>query len=589
MPGKFKYTYLPIIITYLLLTVGMSFSYGQKKKSKESNQQRNAKLSPIKEGDKMQAEYLFTEGVKNAIIEDYPKAISYIRNSLEHDPSNAAAYYKLAEVLFKTGKVGEAEKSIQLALEKEKTNKYYYILAADIQAQQGKFQEAATLYEKMLEKTDAGPQHNLELAVLYLHLRDFNKAIKAFDNAEKMLGANEQIILQKQKLYLEQNKLQEALKEGEKLVKNFPDEPAYVIRQAELLINNQRLNEAKAYLQNYIQEHPEQQPHAQYLLGKIYQQQGNFKSAEESLRNSFNSTELSLEVKVQEIKALIEQLPNKEIHSFLEKLTNEIVSTHPDEFQAHVAKGDFHLAINEKQKARDSYTKALELDQSSFAVWQNALSLGIDLGRYDSVAKEAEQALELFPNQASIYYFSGAANLSLKSYDEAVFAFEQGKKLAGPNQELLGIFNSHLGDAYHGMEEFSKSDAAYEAALRATPDNDYILNNYSYYLSLRQEKLNMAREMSEKLIRKHPNNPTYLDTHAWVLYQLKQYTEAKQLLEKAIANKGNEDGTIVEHYGDVLFKLNQKEEAVQQWKKAKELPNASDLLEKKINDKKLYE
>ncbi len=587
MPGKFKFTYLPIITAYLLLTVGMSFSYGQKKKPKE-NPQRNAKLSQVKPEDQMQAEYLFTEGAKNAIIDDYPKAISYMRKSLELNPDNAAAYYKLAELLFKTGKIEEAEQSINVALQLEASNKYYYILSADILTQKGNYQEAAAVYEKMLKNTDAGPQHQLELAVLYLHMRDFNKAIRAFDEAEKLLGANEQIILQKQKLYLEQNKLQDALKEGEKLVRNFPDEPAYVIRQAELLMNNKRLDEARAYLQTYLTKHPNQ-PQAQYMLGKISQQQGNFKAAGESLQQAFSSPEMSLDIKVQEVVSLIEQLPDKEIRAFLEKATTDITDTHSDQSQAHIIRGDFLFAINKKQGARDSYLKALALDKSDFKVWQNALSLGIELGRYDSVAKEADQALELFPNQASLYYFSGAANLSIKSYDDAVFALEQGKKLAGSNAELAGVFNSHLGDAYHSMEEYAKSDAAYEAALRATPENDYILNNYSYYLSLRREKLDMAREMSEKLIKKHPDNPTYLDTHAWVLYQLKEYSAAKQLLEKAIANKGNKDGTIVEHYGDVLFKLNRKEEALEQWKKAKELPNTSALLDKKINDKKLYE
>ena len=583
MPGKIKFSYL-LITTYLLLIVGMSFSYGQGRKDRVKRNKQNF----VSADDRLQAEYLFTEGVKNSILEDYPKALNYLRRSLEMDPNNAAAYYKIAELLFKTGKLSEAEKSIQVALSLNEGNKYYYILASDIQTQQGNFQKAAELYETMLRNTDAGAQHLLELAVLYLHMQDFNNAILTFDKAEKILGVNEQIILQKQKLYLEQNKLQDALKEGEKLIKNFPHEPAYVIQQAELLLNNQKINEALSYLQDYLKDNPSH-PQAHYMLAKVYQQQGNFSASGEHLHKAFESPDLDLQIKVQEIASLMEHLSDPKIQQSVDELTQKLVEMHPHKANAHISRGDYLFSVQQKQEARKRYLMALELDPNNFNVWQNALSLGLELGRYDSVAKEADQALVLFPNQAAIYYFSGAANLSLKSYEEAVFALEQGKKLAGSNAEMAGIFNSHLGDAYNGLKNYAKSDAAYEAALKASPENDYILNNYSYYLSLRQEKLGLAREMSEKLVKKHPENPTYLDTHAWVLYQLKQYKEARQYLERALKHNGHEDGTIVEHYGDVLYKLNQKEEAVQQWKKAKELPNTSDLLDKKIKDRKLYE
>lgn len=586
MQGKNKYTYLLLFTAYLLLTVGMPFSYGQKKRSRLP--QKEEKLKQVRNEDRMQAEYLFTEGVKNAIIEDYPKAISYLRRSLELDPSNAAAYYKMAELLYKTDKLAEAEKCILLALELEDTNKYYYLLAADIQAQLANFDKAAAFYESMLSKTDAGPQHLLELAVLHLHLQDYTKAIQTFEQAEKIMGVNEQIILQKQKLYLQQNKLQQALREGEKLVEHFPGEPAYVVKQAELLINNQRYEEAMKYLQNYLQESPDQ-AQAQYLLGKVHQQQGDFTAANKHLKEAFESTHLNIELKVQEVAGLLEQLPDPQLQASLDSLTLQIIKAHPDQAQAFIIRGDYLFAIQEKQAARTHYLKALELDKNNFKVWQNALSIGLELDRFDSVAEEADKALELFPNQAAVYYFSGAANLSLKSYDEAIFAFEQGKRVAGSNTALKSIFNSHLGDAYHSLEEYSKSDAAYEAALKDDPENDYILNNYSYYLSLRQEKLNLAREMSEKLVKKHPNNPTYLDTHAWVLYQLKDYKGAKKYLERALAQEGEQDGTIVEHYGDVLFKLNQQKEALEQWKKAGKLANTSELLNKKINDRKLYE
>ncbi|MNL47140.1 Tetratricopeptide repeat protein [compost metagenome] len=125
--------------------------------------------------------------------------------------------------------------------------------------------------------------------------------------------------------------------------------------------------------------------------------------------------------------------------------------------------------------------------------------------------------------------------------------------------------------------------------MKADPDNDHVLNNYSYFLSLRKEKLDLALKMSEKLVQQHQNNPTYLDTYAWVLYIRKDYKKAKEFLEKAMLDSSGVSGTIVEHYGDVLFKLGERDNAVAQWKKAKRMGETTELLDKKIATGALHE
>ena len=45
----------------------------------------------------------------------------------------------------------------------------------------------------------------------------------------------------------------------------------------------------------------------------------------------------------------------------------------------------------------------------------------------------------------------------------------------------------------------------------------------------------------------------------------------------------------MEHYGDILFKLGDVDGAVQQWEKAKKLNDTTELLDKKIADRQLYE
>ena len=134
-----------------------------------------------------------------------------------------------------------------------------------------------------------------------------------------------------------------------------------------------------------------------------------------------------------------------------------------------------------------------------------------------------------------------------------------------------------------------ESDKAFESSIEIVADNPYTLNNYAYYLSVRNEKLDRAAEMSLQSIRIVPDNPSFEDTYGWILYQQKKYTEAEKWINNSLRNGGDKSGVVNEHYGDVLYQLGDKEKAVEYWKKAKQLGEASDLIDKKINDKMLYE
>ncbi len=575
-----------IILTYLLLAVGMSFSYAQKKNKKENVQE--AKSLQKDDHQSAAAENYFMEGIRYAMTEDHVKAISAFDQALRLDPNNAAAHYKLAETLLQQEKYEIALNHAGKAVALDKSNEWYYMLLAETQLRAGNAPDAAATVESMLARTEASPHNYVKLAQLYLQMNQTDKALSALNKAEKSLGVDEGIVELKQRLYLGQQKVNEAIAEGEKLVQHFPQQSTYALRQAQLLINVQRQNEAQKYLTSYLEKNPED-PQALYLLAKTYEAQEQYGKANEELLKSFTSPELDIQTKIQEMAKLIGQLPDPSLEESLPKLAQAIKEAHPEDARAYAISGDYLIAVNQKASARNQYIKALALDESNFNIWQNVLSLGLELGRYDSVAQEAEEALTLFPNQSALYYFSGSANLSLNQFDEAVQALEQGKRLAASNNQLMSIFNSHLGDAYNGLKRYDLSDAAYEAALAYNPNNAYILNNYSYYLALRKDKLQLALDMSKKLVELHPDNPNYLDTHAWVLYQLKQYDKARKHLETALQQAGENDGTILEHYGDVLYRLGRPEEAVAQWQKAKEKNSTSALIDKKIKDKKIYE
>lgn len=153
------------------------------------------------------------------------------------------------------------------------------------------------------------------------------------------------------------------------------------------------------------------------------------------------------------------------------------------------------------------------------------------------------------------------------------------------DKEILIQIYSTMGDSFNSLKQFKESDQAYIKALELDSRNSYVLNNYAYYLSLREENLIEAEKMSRRSIELDPDNASSEDTYAWILFKLKKYAEAKIWIEKALQHNSN-SAVQIEHYGDILYFLGEKEKALQQWKRAKEIGSRSETLDKKIDEKK---
>ncbi|MDA0196586.1 MAG: tetratricopeptide repeat protein [Bacteroidetes bacterium] len=573
----------------VILAVLIAFSsdlIGQKKRKNKDDSDTPDLVQSLSKDDKMQAEYYFVEAEKYFILDQYEKALELFEESLKYDDQNSGTYFKIGQTNFSLGKNSEALGPLMKAKELDSTNKYYYIMLADIYTGMADFSQAAEMYEEMMAKIPGNENYLFELAALYLYQNELDKSLEVYEKANDHFGLMEEVVYQKQQIYLKQGKPTLAIDEIRRLVDSYPDVRAYIIDMVKLMIENGQEAEAIVELEKLIEKDPTQ-TEASIMLSEAYRKTGDREKAMEALKVAFENPSLNFQAKLQLLAGYMAQLPDVQIENLAVELSQRLIDAHPDESKGFAIAGDLQIQLGNKEKALEYYRKAVELDNSNFNLWQNVIQLEMERSDYDKVISHSEEALEYFPNQAVLYYFNGSAHLYKNEYQSAINSFNQGKKFAA-NNELKSVFHGQLGDAYNGVGDNNNSDLAYEESLKSNPDNDHALNNYSYYLSLRKENLERAIEMSTKLVKKYPENSTYLDTHAWVLYMLGRYEEAKDFLEKAIRDE-NASGTIIEHYGDVMFKLGDDKKAVELWINAKNKSGASDLIDKKIADKKLYE
>ena len=533
----------------------------------------------------LKAEMAFIEAEKQLILENYTKAYELFVVARDLNPSNGTVYYKLAELLAQSNDYEKALDQINQAISLDGGNKYFFVYKAEIQKALKDYAKATETYEWLTGHFTGTEEYLFDLAVLYQYQNKFEKALEVYGKLEAHFGRSEGILLEKQKIYLRQNKMEELLADWDALIRENPEEEAYVLELCNILIANNEIEKARKYLKQFSEAFPDN-ANVNFLLSEIERKNGDFAKALELLKKPAAAAHIALDIKLQVFSSFIALLQTEKMRSDMEEIVSLLVDAHPDAYQARAFAGDVYLHFGQNEKALMYYRETITLNGSGFSIWKNITNLEAQSGQYDSLVRHAGQALDIFPNQAIFYYFHGFGNYMLKNHEKAIRSLEQGKKYTS-EPSLLTIFYGQLGDVYHGLHDFEKSDAAYEKALQNQPDNDHVLNNYSYYLSLRGQQLEKARDMSAQLVKKFPDNPTYLDTHGWVLYVMGNYAEAVLFLQKAAAME--EDGTVIEHYGDVLFKLGRLEEAVQQWKRAKLAGGATEGIDKKIEEQKLYE
>ncbi|GAB3233356.1 tetratricopeptide repeat protein [Hymenobacter seoulensis] len=540
----------------------------------------------LSEKEREMSESFFVDGVRYLMLEDYNKALERLLKAYALNPTNAAVNYKIAETNLLSGNLQDATNFGQIAVKLDPKNAYYHLLLAQIYTSQKQYDQAAQVYNTLIKEVPNSGYYLFNLADLYIAQGKLNEALATFDQAEKQFGQLDEVSFKKQQIYLKQNNLDKALREGESLITANPDQVRYVLAQAQLYATNNRFPDAIRSAELALKQDPDN-PRARMILADVYRLQNNPQESEKQIKLAFASPLLDIDDKVRILVDYIRQLPNPALNQTAQDLAAITTRVHPREAKAFSIAGDIQTVTGNRAAARANYQKAIKLDNSRYQIWQQVVLIDAELNQVDSLLLHTEQALELFPNQASLWFYNGVGQQLKKQPTKALKALEYGRKLATDNPELLAQFDTQLGDVYHELKDYPKSDAAYEAALVFDANNAQALNNYSYYLSLRGEKLDKAKEMSGKLVKQNPDNDTYLDTYAWVLYRMKDYSGARQQLEKAL--KTSKDATVIEHYGDVLFQLGEQDKALAEWQRAKKTGGASPLIDRKIKDKKLYE
>lgn len=531
----------------------------------------------------------FFTGQKERLSGNVDGAIKSFKKCIELKPNESAPYYELGRLYERQSRLESAVEMLAEAIRLEDSNIWYQGMYAQLNARIGNYDKAVKTYKNIIQQYPNQYDYYFELAGTYIMLGNYDEAIKLFDSIEEKLGLNEEIALQKQMLYMEMGKPKEAIREVIKLTELAPEEIRYWGILAELYdASGEREKAMEIYAK--LAEMDDDNGMLRLSLAEFHRNAGDMDKAFVELQRAFKSPDLDIDAKINVLLTYYQETEtDRKLIGQAYELCELLLEQHPDEAKAHSIYGDFLYRDERFAEARESFGKAAEIDKNRFVLWNQMLILDSQLEDFDSMVSTSEQAIELFPTMPSFYLFHGVGLMQQNRFEEAVESLLAGIDLVVDNFGQLAQFYASLGDAYHELGEHTLSDEAYDNSLSINEDNAYVLNNYSYYLSLRGESLDKALKMSKRANELQPGEASFQDTKAWVLFRKGRYEDARQWLEKAMDNGGSTQGVILEHYGDVLFKLNRIDEAVEYWKRARDAGDASELIDRKIADKKLHE
>jgi tetratricopeptide (TPR) repeat protein len=568
-----------------------SFTLWSCKGSKTASNTASSKESESKLFTKhdIDVNHYFVSANKEKLLGNTEDAIRLFKKCLQIDPNNAAASYELCIIALNINDFQNAEMYGRKAYTINPENEWYAIIFVEALQRNKKPGEAVKIYQKLIKTFPDRSDIYYDFADCYLRMNKPTEAIEVYNELEKKIGVNAELSLQKEKVFVRLGKLEKAVEEINKLIATAPQEAKYYGILAELYAANNMDNEAVDTYQRALKMDPDN-AYINLSFSEYYRQKRDYAKGFVYLEKAFNAEDLDIDSKV---KILLSYYVVSEKSEELKQqsliLCDMLVKQHPKEAKAYTVAGDFYYRDKKLEKSKEYFTKAVELDKSKYVIWNQLLIIESELQQFSEMIKHGKEAVELFPNEPTVYLLLGIAYLQEKNPTEALVVLNQGKNMIIDNKPLLGQFYANIGDAYYRTKEMELSDQAYEEALKINPNDTYVLNNYAYYLSLRNVKLDRAEEMSKKSNEIERDNASYNDTYAWILYGLGKYEEAKLWLEKAISNGAANNAVILEHLGDVQYKLNNADIALDYWIKAKKAGTGSDHLEKKINEKKLIE
>ena len=528
---------------------------------------------------------MFHEGMRFKAQGRANEAIAKLEGCLAIKQDDDAVYYALSKLELGKGNREKSAEYILKAGEIDPKNTWYIQELAYMYFEMGDFAKSSANFKKLVTIEPRNVEWQYGYAEVLVRTGEIEKAIDALNKTEDQVGLNPPLSIEKYNLYMSAKQTEKALLELDKAQKMYPNDPQLIATYVDHYFSTNQQEKAVGMLKELVKADPEN-GRAHLALADVYLQQKEEQKAYVELTLAFQSPDIDIDTKMKILIRVHESSPK--IDPKVTALVNQMVIDYPNQSKAHSIQGDYFLRAEDDEKALIAYKRALELDKSVFAIWNQVLIMEYQAKAFNDLYKDGKECSSLFPTNTTVSLLYGVAANQIGKHNEAIDILSIGIEMVINDKRMEAEFHGQLGEAYFGISDIKKGKEHYAKAIQMDAFSSLLKNNYAYRLALAKVDLDAAVSLSQQAMTTSPNQVQFIDTYGFVLFQMGDYSKAKIEFEKALALDEN-DKSVVEHLGDTYFKTGNVEKAVIWWEKAKKLNSSNKNLEKKIQEKKFYE
>lgn len=586
------------MLSVVFISISTVSVFAKKDKDKKGKPDTSAPAATSNEITKkdLEEQAIFISGVQAYLLGNSQDAVAKFSEVIRRNPKNHAAYYELARIAFESGNMDKAIEFAQTAIKINPNNEYYYQYLAEAKGEKQDFDGAAKVYEALIKLKPKEYDYYYDWAYMLSKAEKYKEAIDAYNLLEQKTGVQEELVFQKQPLFIKLGKIEESVQDIEKLVKAYPSEPRYIGLVGEVYQSNKMYDKAIQSYNRILVIDPNNAD-ALLAIAETYRKKGDDKKHDEYIEKVFKNQNIDIDAKILTFIPYIERLAkDTTLREEVMNMADLLVATHPNNVKTTTARADVLYNVGKKKEAQAEYVKSISMSDVPATVWIQLYILDAELEDYNHLIEYSKKGIEKNPNDPFGYFYNAIANQQKKNYQEASDVLLKSFEVQKKNKNDIAIYTPQLtlqmlialGDVSFELKNYERSDSAYEAALEIDPNNATVLNNYAYYLSERDNKLEKAERMSKKSNLLVDNNSAFIDTYAWIMYKMKNYKEALEWMEQAMALPDSQERSeLLTHYGDILFKLGQTDKAIEQWEKALLKGGDKTALEARIKNRKI--
>lgn len=540
--------------------------------------------------EKTNSAYFLIEASKFVFLEDYDQALVHLDKALELDKKNHAALFKKAEILVAQEKFKEALAATEQAIELQKENKYYYLLAAQIHKAQNEISQSADMYRLMISQVQGWELYGEEIVDTFTEAQEYDAALALMPRLLTFYPNYPELYLKKAELEIALKMKSASISTLAEGYAKFPEDPTILSAYVQELTKNGSRAEAVSLLQRQA----EIDYKARLLLLDLLSQEKELEQIESLVLQTFEDEEADLESKLLAMGYLLET--NQGNANQIDSLQQTLVASNPENPLVYENGGYvYNILANQSQgearatfyaKAIAAYKSSAQLNPTNFDAWLRVFDYEVAQTQWKELLEDVEYLLDLYPNQALLFYYYAEAYRGLEDLEEALGMTDQGLRMGGRNPLLKSLLLAEKAKILTAQNKNEEADALFNQALNTEEVDERAIYAYAIWLTKVNPKaaIELIKGFSDGLSRS--TEWTIATANAYVAQN--DLKNARRVYENAFKETPSlVNAQTIEGYGDILFALGDVEGALRQWEKALTLVGFSKELQEKIEKKSI--